>query len=71
MPRRASTAAGRISAEDTRTAEEVTPAVTAAASITAEAARPRLPVPTTHRLKPRNGDFTKVIQPAIMLRFEK
>ena len=38
MRRRASTAAGRISAGGTRTAEEVTPAVTAAASITAESA---------------------------------
>ena len=45
MRRRASTVAGRISAEGTRTAAEGTPAVTAA-NITAEAAGSRLPVAT-------------------------
>ena len=48
MRRRASTVAGKISAGGTRTAEEVTPAVTAA-SITAESSRPRLPVATKRR----------------------
>src|SRR5579862_6638567 len=46
--RRASTAVGKISAGGTRMAEEVTPAVMAAASITAEAREPGLPVATKH-----------------------
>ena len=54
MRRRASTAAGRISEGGTRTAEEVTPAVTAAASITAEAAEPRPPGDEAP-LKPRHA----------------
>jgi len=51
MRRRASTAAGRISAEGIRTAAEGTPAVTAA-SIIAEVAGARLPVATKHRCNP-------------------
>ena len=63
MRRRASTAAGRISAGGIRTAEEVTPAVTAAASTTAEAAGARLPVAT----KPIRGTSVILKTPQSLL----
>ena len=63
MRRRASTAAG-ISAAGTRMEVEGTPAVTAA-SITAEAARPRLPVPSTHPLKDKLQAEKRRPQPAL------